>query len=177
MNKRAVSPLIATVLLIAFSVALGAVVMNWGTQYVKDTSEDSASNSDVKLACSTGVSLEFIKIDGVTQVYYTNSSNELNISALITNGPTPIEGIKVTVIGNDIEEYIHTEEIGAGDKFKIEANFSVTDMSDFTDSSGEAVRRVEFVPFIKIPDRKTVDYCSDSALSFDYVPSETSLSN
>lgn len=29
MNKRAISPLIATVLLVAFAVALGAVVMSW----------------------------------------------------------------------------------------------------------------------------------------------------
>ena len=29
-NKKGVSPLIATILLIAFAVALGAVVMSWG---------------------------------------------------------------------------------------------------------------------------------------------------
>ncbi|MDP7623305.1 MAG: hypothetical protein QF436_04300, partial [Candidatus Woesearchaeota archaeon] len=29
-NKRGVSPLIATVLLISFAVALGSVVLNWG---------------------------------------------------------------------------------------------------------------------------------------------------
>lgn len=29
MNKKAISPLIATLLLVAFAVALGAVVMNW----------------------------------------------------------------------------------------------------------------------------------------------------
>lgn len=35
MNKKAVSPLIATLLLVIFSIALGSVVMSWGKQYVE----------------------------------------------------------------------------------------------------------------------------------------------
>lgn len=34
--RKGVSPLIATVLLIAFAVALGAVVMNWGRTYLSE---------------------------------------------------------------------------------------------------------------------------------------------
>ncbi len=35
MNKKAVSPLIATFLLLVFSIALGSVVMSWGKGYVE----------------------------------------------------------------------------------------------------------------------------------------------
>lgn len=35
MNKKAVSPLVATILLIVFALALGTVVMNWGKVYIE----------------------------------------------------------------------------------------------------------------------------------------------
>lgn len=50
MKKKAVSPLIATVLLIAFAVALGAVVMNWGrTQFTVASSSGLCSSVDIRL--------------------------------------------------------------------------------------------------------------------------------
>jgi len=48
-GKRGISPLIATVLLVAFAVALGAVVMNWA----KGVEETDTSASQVGAATST----------------------------------------------------------------------------------------------------------------------------
>ena len=42
-SKKAMSPLIATVLLIAFAVALGAMIMNWSADAVMDDSVDLES--------------------------------------------------------------------------------------------------------------------------------------
>ena len=39
MNRRGLSPLVATVLLIAFAVALGAVIMSLGKSYVESIPE------------------------------------------------------------------------------------------------------------------------------------------
>ena len=36
MNKRGLSPIIATVLLIAFAVAIGAMIMSWTSEIVKE---------------------------------------------------------------------------------------------------------------------------------------------
>jgi len=55
LNKKAVSPLIATVLLIAFAVALGAVVMNWGRSYVETTAEYAERGSDIQILCSRDI--------------------------------------------------------------------------------------------------------------------------
>lgn len=101
-NKKGVSPLIATVLLIAFSVALGAVVMNWGTSYVRDTSEASEANSDDKVMCSTAVDVEFTEVSGVKRVFYSNSS-DTNITLKIgvrNTGNQDIDGFYVSMIGN-----------------------------------------------------------------------------
>jgi hypothetical protein len=35
MNKKALSPLVATVLLVIFSLAIGTITMNWGKNYVE----------------------------------------------------------------------------------------------------------------------------------------------
>ncbi len=35
MNKKALSPLVATILLVVFSLAIGTITMNWGKNYVE----------------------------------------------------------------------------------------------------------------------------------------------
>lgn len=35
MNKKALSPLMATLLLVAFAIVVGAITMNWGKSYVE----------------------------------------------------------------------------------------------------------------------------------------------
>ncbi len=51
-NKKAVSPLIATVLIIGFTVALAAVVITWGSRFVQQTQEEVDITSQIGLACS-----------------------------------------------------------------------------------------------------------------------------
>ena len=69
-SKRALSPLIATVMLIAFAVALGAVVMNWGKGYIE---ESTISEGEVSLSpapaqptapCEQAIQLQVLTIGG-----------------------------------------------------------------------------------------------------------------
>lgn len=52
MNKKGISPLIATVLLIGFTVALVFVVTTWGSGYLKDILSSTERSSDLALKCS-----------------------------------------------------------------------------------------------------------------------------
>jgi flagellin-like protein len=52
-SRKAVSPLIATVLLIAFAVALGAVVMNWSHSLIPNDGVTEESCPDIKLYLET----------------------------------------------------------------------------------------------------------------------------
>ena len=52
MNKRGISPLIATVLIIGFTVALAAIIITWGTRFVTTTQESVGKQADVSVACS-----------------------------------------------------------------------------------------------------------------------------
>ena len=40
MNKKAISPLIATILLVVFALVLGAITMSWGKGYVERVGEE-----------------------------------------------------------------------------------------------------------------------------------------
>ena len=45
-SKKAVSPLVATILLVIFSLVLGTVTMNLGKAYIEDISKDSQTNEN-----------------------------------------------------------------------------------------------------------------------------------
>lgn len=64
MNKRALSPLIATVLLIAFAIALGAIVMSLGKNYIQSISTElqPAAPTDVCKPGTTGDPLKDLQI-------------------------------------------------------------------------------------------------------------------
>jgi len=101
-SKKGVSPLIATVLLIAFAVALGAVVMNWGRSYVEDTANFAREKSDLEVKCSTDVRIEFLRIKDTKRIcYYDGDSSNLDyLNFTIQNtGTAEVKGIEINVIG------------------------------------------------------------------------------
>lgn len=100
MNKKGVSPLIATVLLIAFTVALGAVVMNWGRSYTSQKMEEVKTTSDKELACARDVQIEWSSISDVDQICYGGEGSTGFISFTVKNtGTTDIESLGINVYG------------------------------------------------------------------------------
>ncbi len=51
-NKKGISPLIATVLLIGFAVALAAVVIKWGLDFIKNKADATESPTQNKIICA-----------------------------------------------------------------------------------------------------------------------------
>ena len=99
-GKKAVSPLIATVLLIAFAVALGAVVMNWGRSYVETTTVFAEEKSNVQIICSRDIYLRFN--DNVPNFLCYNDTDPSNSYAqfIVENdGTTNVEELQITLIG------------------------------------------------------------------------------
>jgi len=91
-SRKGVSPLVATVLLIAFAVALGAVVMNWGKVGLEETLQ-------IKEICED-INLNWYVEDGKSQVCY----DEQTIKFTLENGATnDIIDLKLIAIAlNDI---------------------------------------------------------------------------
>ena len=61
-NKRGISPLIATVLLIGFTVALAAMVMTWGSGFIKKTTEQTEKGASSTLKCASELGFEITKV-------------------------------------------------------------------------------------------------------------------
>ncbi len=57
-NKKGISPLIATVLIIGFTIVLAALVITWGTRLFQTTVSSTETLSKFNVLCSTGVDFE-----------------------------------------------------------------------------------------------------------------------
>ncbi|MGM5484402.1 MAG: archaellin/type IV pilin N-terminal domain-containing protein [Nanobdellota archaeon] len=87
-KKKAVSPLIATVLLIAFAVALGAVVMNWGRTYLSEDHGAAGSCSGVDLVMdSMGSNKEacYEKDGGFSVKLFVHNSGDKDLDGVRVN--------------------------------------------------------------------------------------------
>ncbi len=98
MNKRALSPLVATILLIAFAIALGVVVMSWGKSYIEEKAEFTAGPHDAS-ACGVA-ELSIIKVGGEDKVCYNSATNI--IESFVENGhDVIIDDIRVRIVGTE----------------------------------------------------------------------------
>jgi len=92
MNEKAVSPLIATIFLIAVSVALGSIVMSLGQDYVSQAGPSP-------LSCN---SLNY----DLKKVTYSPSISELKV--VIDNGNAQIDGFLVKMFDSSYSGYTET---------------------------------------------------------------------
>jgi len=93
MGMKGISPVVAAVLLIAITVAVGVMVSSWVTQFITTRTRETSS------ACMTSTNY---KIDSVEFAYSTN-----NTTIKITNlGQLGIYGFSVQVMnGTDVNVY------------------------------------------------------------------------
>ncbi|MEM4239898.1 MAG: hypothetical protein QXM31_00130 [Candidatus Woesearchaeota archaeon] len=94
MDKRGVSPLVATILLILLSVGMGVAVMSWGEEYIEEKAEFVQGVQETPTSCDM-VSFNIIKIGGADQLCLEGST----IKGLIDNGPDAnIAGIHARIV-------------------------------------------------------------------------------
>ncbi|MDP2907385.1 MAG: hypothetical protein Q8O03_05585 [Nanoarchaeota archaeon] len=55
MKKKGISPLIATVLIIGFTVALAAIIITWSTGFTKKMQEQTEQTANTQVICATDV--------------------------------------------------------------------------------------------------------------------------
>lgn len=157
-NKKGVSPLIATVLLIAFAVALGAVVMNWGRQYVEDTTKFTQEKSNKEIKCSIDVGLKFSeRSDGNKFVCFNATSGEINFT--IENGQsTDISALQVKVFSasGDVNTTILDVALASADAKRL----GLTYPTSFGNLS-----KIEIVPQISLQGAQKTAFCQKSSIT------------
>lgn len=79
--KRGISPLIATVLLIGFTVALAAVIMTWGLDYIKGTTDTVGKQTNKFLLCTNMLKIA-VKPDCASNKVTIENNGEINIESV-----------------------------------------------------------------------------------------------
>jgi flagellin-like protein len=98
-SKKGMSPIIATILLIAFAVALGAMIMNWSSNLVKGGMlEDQCAQVDVRLRTPLCYQNNAVKVD-------TINTGDVKIAGLILRLESSQVGTQETLIpGSEMEQ-------------------------------------------------------------------------
>ncbi len=153
-NKKGISPLIATVLLIAFAVALGAVVMNWGRAYVEDTARDTGVTSDTRIACSQNVAVQLVHVGGSPRICYNDDDQHVEIT-LQNRGSMDLEGFVFNILGTQ----------GSGESYDYNVTLSRSGIERFElpyDASDHgSVEFVQAIPKIMVRGSNIPAQCSD----------------
>ncbi len=145
-SKKGVSPLVATVLLIAFAVALGSIVMSWGRNYVEDAQTFAGERSNIQYECATVVDFS------INRIIFDSDLNEVKIT-VENNAETEISGFVVKLL----------EPSGEGVSLLINQSlgpFAIKSMM-MRVSEEMMVDRVKLVPEIIREDLGIEQYCND----------------
>ena len=148
-KKRGVSPLIATVLLISFAVALGSVVLNWGRNLEISNFGDGCP----------GVSIKVRSMEGA-EVCYTSQDKDANLKFIIDNdGNADIEGLGIWVVGEKGTKLMDLDAISIkkGYLFEVQENAVAYDFEAYGD-----IKQVQFIPKAKIDD--SIEICARNAV-------------
>jgi len=153
-DKKAVSPLIATVLLVMIVVSIGAAVM----LVLKGITEENMEASDEtvgQLSCGSDVGLEVVQIEKSNQICLETDT----LSTIVRNtGSKDIVSLKFSAIGTG---GVHNNDtmitLSGGDARLV--NFS------FPAAIGSIKQIKISVAFILMPQNKIV-YCLDNEISY-----------
>ena len=91
MNKKGLSPLVSTIMLVLLAVGIGIIVMVWGqTQILEPGSK-----------CSVDTELEFVTLNGAPQVCYSGKGDIGFVEIWVENGVNyKIDSVLVRIIGS-----------------------------------------------------------------------------
>ncbi len=115
MNKKGVSPLIATVLLIGFAIALAAVVMNWGLGFMQETTDATEKQTRSALVCASDLQFSIENVDCPNNIITVETRSKVRVKTFTFR------------ITNDVEVFsIDTAtDLGAG----VTGTFDVVDFN------------------------------------------------
>jgi len=138
------SPLVATLLLISFAVALGIVIMNFGRAQV-----------DLEATCPVEIGLEFSEVAGERELCIDLEKNDIYFA--IENGVNiEVEKVIVNVIGSKRAESYDLDDAQMG-----RAGNYLTHIGYNEELSGE-IRQMKVIPVIVPHDQEEI--CSEQAL-------------
>ena len=153
-NKRSVSPLIAGVLLISFTVALGYIIFNWAINLDYSNPEDKCADIHIKIR----------NIDN-SQVCYLVSGNNYYINFIIDNvGNTDIDGLGIWIIGEKGTKLLDFNDLSIKKGEFLDINHTIV---KYNFNIYGPIKNIQFFPKVKIDD--SLDICFRSSVKVDKI--------
>lgn len=94
MKRKGISPLIAAVLLIAFTMAVASIFAQWAPQLIQDAQGDTSDRAQEIQACSD-ITLEVISADGsdatIQQKTGDNAAGNVTVTWFYSDGSDPVQ--------------------------------------------------------------------------------------
>ena len=154
MNRKAVSPLIATILLLFFAIGLGVIVMNWGRAQVEAASK-----------CAVDTGLTIVELNQIPEICYAGAGEKGYIHFIVENGPNiDVEKLQITVIG---AKKIYNTEIE--DSIK-KGNSLLKDIPYDFDKFGD-IRQIKICPKVVLYPGEDSILCPEQAIVFENIRS------
>ena len=150
MKKRGVSPLIATILLIGFTVMVVILIIIWGVRYVTEIKEKQGRTAEAKLQCERDVEID------IKDASY--SGNEIDV--LVENKGLKFDGFVMRVFGSkgvDVKDEI--KSINQGEVKDIKFEYDDSNSGDISDG------KVEVIPKIRLG-RGVYEACSSKSITY-----------
>lgn len=159
-SKKALSPLIASVLLIVVVVGIGAVVTGVVRGLITEN-KDTITSKDDEIACSRDVNIDVVKIDGVQQV--CKGTGYIDV-VLDNSGSAVIDDFQLVVMGDG--GFARNESIGAG----AFAQGQAMELNATYAGTVGTIQQVRFVPKLKKTGSADYIFCNDVAYKTESVP-------
>ncbi len=139
-HKKGISPLIATVLILGFTVALAAIIMVWGQRFTQGMQEQTQETANTQIICATEVAF---KIKDVCV-----SSNPAGYKVVIQNdGKMKIERLVVRFYEAPDKMQANSQMFSTNG---IEAFAVNNEVFNPTQLTANSVKLVEAMPVIKV---------------------------
>ena len=143
--KREIAPLVSTIVLLVFSIGLGAVVIGWGSAEVKVAVAEKGCDR---------IGITIIDINAVPELCYQDSI--LRYTAQ-NNGEIDIDAVEIAVIGDASVANTITKGIPVGDVIRNEVEIGQVGK----------IGKVIFTPKIKVGDSERV--CAKDGYSLENI--------
>ncbi|MDP3917197.1 MAG: hypothetical protein Q8Q42_02820 [Nanoarchaeota archaeon] len=133
--KKGISPLIATVLLIGFAVALAAVVMTWGLDFIQNTAANTEKQTKNTLICASDLTFAISDVDKMGKTITVDNRGQVNIKSVIfrvyTDGAVTTLDSSVDALGEtgvnkfEVKQFINIDPLSSTST-KVEAIATVS---------------------------------------------------
>ncbi len=128
-KKRGISPLIASVLLIGFTIVLAALVFRWGGQLFTKTTSDTGCVSEGSIRCAQSVKVSLSPASGIVVL---NTATDTVTMSVLSELDQSIDHFKVrltkcsgeTIVANDDDVDLSTDPLQGFGSTIITATFT-----------------------------------------------------